>query len=887
MSNHSKITPLITSSPPSTPTRSPRRTPTSSTPPYVYPPSRSSTYPPNSNRDDHIIEISSLPPSPRTPVTRSNAQSRRTVEQTRNGNGTPRSEASSPRSPRRSTASTSPSRRAHSTSIDFSFNTLDPPLPSTREEAEEPLLPSTSRSRSASTQIRTKQKRTGGGGTSKMRWTVFLSTTAITVMVYLSWKIMLRGEEGQEKGKEWKDEMMNLISTRFEKQRPLNETFEAAREDSGAMREEEDIQELGRDGNLVRMENGEEFVYRNSFGGTFLKSKTNTSLRAQAQNDVPSLAEEWDFETMTISGVNLGGWLTLEPFITPAYFEPFLNSTTPGPAVDEYTLSQNLLNQGGEDHLFQVLNNHYETFITEKDFAEIAGAGLNWVRIPLPFWSISKWENEPFLERTSWKYFLKALEWSRKYGLRVNLDLHSVPGSQNGWNHSGKWGSINWLHSSMGLANAQRSLDYIGTLAEFISRPEVAEVVKMFSLLNEPMMNVIGAEPLRSFYAKAYRTIRAQTSYGSGPMIAIHDGFKGTRRWYDFASSPQFRDFPVYSSSAVDAIRTNGTASTSSLEQGKFKMAGGLDRVAIDSHRYLAFSEPDTRSVREQILKPCQKWAPEFNKTFNGFGVPIAGEFSIAPNDCGLFLNNVNQGTRLEGTFLNEATGQPVYNASVEEGSCAFWEDYESWSTELKDDLRDLAYAQMDTFQNWFYWTWKTSPSLAHPDRFANPLWSYSLGLSLGWIPRNPRHSRNFCYSYAEHSRSLSSMPRRRLRKAPGEMEGWKIGRYQSESQREIPSEQESDQGRYPWPPPYFNLDPMSAAASFDEENPKLPVDTLPRYQRTAKPVVLPGLPTTTALNTTRGLKDRYAPIEGCEYPDTWGLGNKTAGWNERCLEGS
>jgi glucan 1,3-beta-glucosidase len=27
---------------------------------------------------------------------------------------------------------------------------------------------------------------------------------------------------------------------------------------------------------------------------------------------------------------------------------------------------------------------------------------------------------------------LKAIQWSRKYGLRINLDLHSLPGSQNG-----------------------------------------------------------------------------------------------------------------------------------------------------------------------------------------------------------------------------------------------------------------------------------------------------------------------------------------------------------------------------------------------------------------------------------------------------------------------
>ncbi len=32
----------------------------------------------------------------------------------------------------------------------------------------------------------------------------------------------------------------------------------------------------------------------------------------------------------------------------------------------------------------------------------------------------------------SLRYFLRVLEWARKYGLRVCLDLHAVPGSQNG-----------------------------------------------------------------------------------------------------------------------------------------------------------------------------------------------------------------------------------------------------------------------------------------------------------------------------------------------------------------------------------------------------------------------------------------------------------------------
>ena len=41
---------------------------------------------------------------------------------------------------------------------------------------------------------------------------------------------------------------------------------------------------------------------------------------------------------------------------------------------------------------------------TEEDFAQIAGAGLNWVRIPLPYWAIEVRDNEPFLPKVAWTY---------------------------------------------------------------------------------------------------------------------------------------------------------------------------------------------------------------------------------------------------------------------------------------------------------------------------------------------------------------------------------------------------------------------------------------------------------------------------------------------------
>ena len=72
-----------------------------------------------------------------------------------------------------------------------------------------------------------------------------------------------------------------------------------------------------------------------------------------------------------------------------------------------------------------------------------------------------------------------------------------MPGSQNGYNHSSKLGTINFLNGVMGIANAQRTLNYIRTLAEFISQPQYRDVIPMFSILNEPYAATIGVDMLR------------------------------------------------------------------------------------------------------------------------------------------------------------------------------------------------------------------------------------------------------------------------------------------------------------------------------------------------------------------------------------------------------
>lgn len=114
----------------------------------------------------------------------------------------------------------------------------------------------------------------------------------------------------------------------------------------------------------------------------------------------------------------------------------------------------------------------------------------------------------------------------------------------------------------------------------------------------------------------------------------------------------------------------------------------------------------------------------------------MAGEFSVAVNDCSLYLNNVGQGSRFDGSYIYpNGTGGDVY------GDCDPWNDWENYNKTTKDNLKDFALVQMDSLRNFFFWNWKIGDSI-ETGKPVNPMWSYKLGLQEGWMPENPKPSR-------------------------------------------------------------------------------------------------------------------------------------------------
>ncbi|KAH9484569.1 putative glucan 1,3-beta-glucosidase D [Psilocybe cubensis] len=459
----------------------------------------------------------------------------------------------------------------------------------------------------------------------------------------------------------------------------------------------------GGDGSIIKLDNGTTFTYRNPFGGFWVQDPGDPfNNNARPNSWTPPLNSRWQWGKDRVYGVNLGGLFVLEPFITPSLFQQYPD------AKDEYTLSQAMAADQTNGGLNQ-LENHYNTFITEQDIAEIAGAGLNFLRIPLAFWAIETWEDEPYLAKTSWKYFLRVLGWARKYGLRVCLDLHAVPGSQNGFNHSGKLSPVNFLAGNMGLANAQRTLYYLRVITEFISQPEYQELIPIFGIVNEALVGTIGVDSITSFYLEAHNLIRNITGSGegNGPYIAIHDGFQPQTMWYNFLQ--------------------------------------GSDRIILDQHPYFSFGGPQTAPIGvvgdqgipggQWPLTACNVWGPTTNTTRANFGVMIAGEFSASPNDCGFWLLGVGS-----------QSSNPV---------CPEFDAWETYNDTMKQGIQNFVSASMDAFGDWFFWTWKIGPTEA--GRIETPLWSYQLGLKNGWISKDPRSASGLCASIGSQTENFNN----------------------------------------------------------------------------------------------------------------------------------
>lgn len=204
-------------------------------------------------------------------------------------------------------------------------------------------------------------------------------------------------------------------------------------------------------------------------------------------------------------GVNLGGWLVLEKWMTPSLFEGL-------EASDEYTYCQ----LSGSDILPR-LKKHRDTFITLMDFEWLKAQGVDAVRLPVGYWVFG---DEPPYDATI-EYVDKAFAWAKETGLKILLDMHGAPGSQNGWDHSGRSGACSWHKDEKNIIKT------LNVLTRLTTRYKTHKSLLGIELLNEPRASVPKRKLLK-YYEAAYKMIR--TECGDDVWVVFSDGFR-PHRW--------------------------------------------------------------------------------------------------------------------------------------------------------------------------------------------------------------------------------------------------------------------------------------------------------------------------------------------------------------------
>ncbi|KAJ7161266.1 exo-beta-1,3-glucanase [Mycena crocata] len=379
------------------------------------------------------------------------------------------------------------------------------------------------------------------------------------------------------------------------------------------------------------------------------------------------------YGSQKVRGVNLGGWLVLEPWITPSLFDDTGNANI----VDEWTFGQ----LQSRATATAALTQHWNTWITESDFAAIKAAGLNHVRLPIGYWAFEVGPGEPYIQGQL-PYLNKAITWATNHGLKLIIDLHGAPGSQNGFDNSGhkvptpKWHSNN--------TNVQRTNAIIKTIASMVR--DNPTNVPIIAPLNEPA-GFVSSDVLsvtRQYWFDSYGNIRFPygSSKQSNTVELIHDAFQPLSFWNGVLTYPDH------------------------------------EGVMMDTHIYTIFSE-NQMSQSQHISTVCGKQSSLAN--FDLW--TVVGEWTPAHTDCAKYLNGRGVGSRYDGS----------YPGSTRVGSCTgLTGAASSFSSSYKTFLRQFWEAQVISYekgQGWIQWTWKAEKA---------DEWSYQAGLANGWIPKSP-----------------------------------------------------------------------------------------------------------------------------------------------------
>jgi glucan 1,3-beta-glucosidase len=260
----------------------------------------------------------------------------------------------------------------------------------------------------------------------------------------------------------------------------------------------------------------------------------------------------------------------------------------------------------------------------------------------------------------------------------------TVPGSQNGFDNSGKRGAINWQKDN----TVDISKSVLKALAARYAGD--GDVVTAIEAVNEPNIpGGVNQDGLKQFYYDSWGVLRESSQ---DTTIVLHDGFVPTESWNGFMSADSGVWFVMMDTHHYEVFDS------------------GLLAMDVNSH------VNNVCSFTGQHVQTSDKWT-------------VVGEWTGAMTDCAKYLNGKGVGSRYDGSFPG----------TTKIGDCAGKStgSVDALSEDDRTNLRRFIEGQLDAYEKgtgWLYWTWKTEGA---------PEWDMKQQIAGGVFP-NPVTDRQF-----------------------------------------------------------------------------------------------------------------------------------------------
>ncbi len=228
-----------------------------------------------------------------------------------------------------------------------------------------------------------------------------------------------------------------------------------------------------------------------------LQITENDFIKAEGKKLKTKLGDE-----IILKGTNAGGYLLQEMWMT-------LTKKTDNVGCQKQIIDK--LKERFPKNYKTLLDLYEDKYWQESDFDNCKELGMNVIR--LPFWYKNLLDDNGNIISTGFERINWFVEQAGKRGIYVILDMHGVPGSQNGQDHSGD--TTQGVSFFQGSNASRYQQTAINLWVEIARRYKDNPVVAGYDLLNEPYTSEevkLTTRTVWDYYDKAYRAIRAVDS---------------------------------------------------------------------------------------------------------------------------------------------------------------------------------------------------------------------------------------------------------------------------------------------------------------------------------------------------------------------------------------